>query len=668
MTLLDVLVNTLSQDERLVSDGKLLKNKVMELGLKLDDNLILLLLGNADLRAHFFKDVNGTLIFNKDKFMKFVDNKEFLPDSYTSFKNRIGLTTNNRYLAESDEVVLAWPYKDCILEGSMEDPEEKGRSEIFWNEVLAPDEIDRLFDPKVLTNFRRINAKGEHTIDEIKLKDNLIIRGNNLLALHSLKKKFAGKVKLIYLDPPYNTGNDEFRYNDSFNESTWLTFIKNRLEVARELLRNDGVIFIQCDDNEAAYLKILMDEVFGAENYEVTLYVQVRYGQKTLSEKNYYQKLIEQIHVYRRKDFKPIREKEEYNLDKFEWSITELAKGREVKLGNRNAEVFFPGEYEIRKVKPHIDGLKETWASGTVLKSNASGKFFNDYISQRIKIDGYNVLYKVYGIGEDGLGYRYFTGPKQEGATKGKFYSGVPLRRREELDEGASFKLKSILNFHNLADNFGNCRQEGGVELRSGKKPEILLRKIFDISTKKGDIILDFFLGTGVTCAVAHKMNRQYIGIEQLNYDENDVVVRLRNVIGKSESRGKIIEKIENFDQTGISKEVDWKGGGDFVYCELMKWNEAYMDKIRRANTSKELIEIWDEMETHAFLSYRIDLKEFDKNAKDFRELSINDQKKFLIECLDKNQLYVNLSEINDEDYNVSDEDKKLNKMFYGVI
>jgi len=208
MTLLDELIDTLKQDDRLVSEGDLLKNKVIELGLKLDDNLISLLLENDNLKKHFFKDVNGVIIFDRDKFMKFVDNKEFLPDSYTSFKNKIGLTTNNEYLAKSGEVVLSWPYKDCVLEGGQEKEDEK-RKEIFWNEILAPDEIDRLFDPKVFTNFQRINAERENNVENIDLTENLVIKGNNLLALHSLKKRYSGKIKLIYIDPPYNISNDE---------------------------------------------------------------------------------------------------------------------------------------------------------------------------------------------------------------------------------------------------------------------------------------------------------------------------------------------------------------------------------------------------------------------------------------------------------------------------
>ena len=144
----------------------------------------------------------------------------------------------NKLLSERDEVVLDWPFKDCVLEGGMTKEDEK-RKEIFFNEILAQDEIDQLFSPKVLTNWKRYTKKGEEKVKELKrdkdgtIRENLIIKGNNLLALHSLKQEFQGKIKLIYIDPPYNTGNDSFGYNDSFNHSTWLTFMRNRLQVQR---------------------------------------------------------------------------------------------------------------------------------------------------------------------------------------------------------------------------------------------------------------------------------------------------------------------------------------------------------------------------------------------------------------------------------------------------
>src|SRR3989338_3463751 len=249
--LLEQLKNLLAKDERLVNEsGELLKNKIVELTIKLDKDLIELLLSDQKMKEVFFVEAGKAIVFDKDKFIRFVSYKQFLPDSYTAFKNKIGLTDDDEFVSVKKEVALSWAYKDCVLEGG-QTKEDAKRDEIFWNQTLAPDEISRLLDPKVFTNAKRIDAKGEtilfppitkgrikegFTIDENgDIKDNLIIKGNNLLALHSLKKRFAGKVKLIYIDPPYNTGNDSFGYNDRFTHSSWLTFMKNRLEAAHNL-------------------------------------------------------------------------------------------------------------------------------------------------------------------------------------------------------------------------------------------------------------------------------------------------------------------------------------------------------------------------------------------------------------------------------------------------
>src|SRR3990167_4172787 len=206
--LMNDLTKLLQKDERIFADGKLLKNKLTELALKLDQPLIELLLSDSKAKEHFFIEKTAkkdkVLIFDKDKFIAFVNNKEFLPDSFTSFKNKIGLMTNGEYLKEKGDVVLAWAYKDCVLEGG-QDKEDQKRNEIFYNETLSPDEIDRLFEPKVLTNFKKYDSHGEHKLTEFNAKDNLIIKGNNLLALHCLKHKYRGQVRLIYIDPPYNT-------------------------------------------------------------------------------------------------------------------------------------------------------------------------------------------------------------------------------------------------------------------------------------------------------------------------------------------------------------------------------------------------------------------------------------------------------------------------------
>lgn len=273
------LENLLMENSDFVVDGVLNKNKLTELANKYDSVLLKMLMANSSIKSHFFTEIEpGILVFKLETFLQFVNNKEFLPNSFTAYKSRIGLSTSDKkYISDNNDIVLNFPYKDCILEGG-QDKEAVKREELFFNETLAPSEINRLLDYKAFTEFKRYNNEGIVNVGFLKLNDNLIIKGNNLIALHSLKKRYAGKVKLIYIDPPYNTGNDGFGYNDRFCYSTWLVFMKNRLEVARELLREDGLIFVSIDSSRQnangivgtsalPYLNVLMDEVFGRKNF-----------------------------------------------------------------------------------------------------------------------------------------------------------------------------------------------------------------------------------------------------------------------------------------------------------------------------------------------------------------------------------------------------------------
>lgn len=257
---------------------------------------------------------------------------------------------------------------------------------------------------------------------------NFLIEGDNLAALHLLEKTHKGKIDLIYIDPPYNTGNEDFIYDDcyvdnddTYKHSKWLSFMESRLKIAKKLLSERGFIFISIDDNEAAQLKSLCDELFGDINYEKTDYLQVRYPDKTLKSDMRYHKEIEQVLVYK-KSFaaKPYLQPSEYDYEKFVYSIEELGKGDEIVLGGKRVERFKPGNYKIEKKKNGFkEGLKEVWATGTILDGNSSGRFFRDYLNGRKDTDGLGILYKVYGIGDDQYPYRYFTGPKKKNATRG---------------------------------------------------------------------------------------------------------------------------------------------------------------------------------------------------------------------------------------------------------
>lgn len=623
-------------------DGVLLKNAIVEAALALRPELIAKLLTHEGLKRNFFTEVEEVLVFDKVKFQKFVMNKRFLPDSYTSFKNKVGLTNEDGdFLSESREVVLSWPYKDCVLEGG-QTKEDAKRNEVFWNEILAPDEINRLTEPKVLTNFRRYDADGEHDVDSISMDDNLIIKGNNLLALHSLKKKYAGKVKLIYIDPPYNTGSDSFGYNDNFNHSTWLTFMQNRLEIAKKLLSDDGIICVQCSFHQFAYLRVLMDSLF--EKHLCDFNIQVRHPERSLTGDKEFNDVIEYVLIYTNSISKKMPYKEELKtIDEYtiQINIKDGVIPEFIMCGDKEVEVYTPEKYEVVSVAPNRLGLKRMSIRGSIREKNSSGRFFVKYLEPLTQYPP-ETLFKVPDMGDDAYDYRYFYSAPL-GKKNGGYYPGMPT--------SSDVTKKQYANFYNFEKEYNNVSGEGNVSFRSGKKPEELLAFLIDIFTSPKDIVLDYHLGSGTTSAVAHKLNRRYIGMEQMDSQISLITSRLLNVICG--------------DDTGISKSVNWQGGGSFVYCELAKANQQFADAIEQVSTTEKLATIWQQMQETGFLSWKVNPKEVDVNADDFISLAIEDQKRFLIECLDKNMLYVPYSEIDNTEFAVSDEDKRINNQFY---
>ena len=348
---------------------------------------------------------------------------------------------------------------------------------------------------------------------------NFLLEGDNLHSLKLLEKTHKGKIDVIYIDPPYNLGKDDFQYNDrfvgeddGFKHSKWLSFISERLNLAYKLLSETGFIAISIDETEYAPLKLLCDDIFGEENRLITFHIQVRYDNKNLNEKNDWQPVMEYVLFYSKQSNKMLANKpyDDYNLDKFTWEIIEKTDGFETEIGGKRVKIFKENEYSIVKSsETGIGKLKETWASGSVLTGNASGKYFDQYLSNRKQIDGLKVLYKVEGIGEDGLGYRYFTGPKKENASRGKFYSGVPLVRVEELNNGKSLKYRPITNYYNFSADFGNIRHEGGVSFNNGKKPTKLIKQLINYCKNKNATILDFFAGSGTTGHAVIQLNKE---------------------------------------------------------------------------------------------------------------------------------------------------------------
>ena len=550
----DTVLKVLRQDERYFSqEGELLRNAVYEDAMKMDPALLSLLYKNSVTRERFFTEVDGISVFDKIGFGWVVNNREFQPDSYTRYKNKIGLADNKgELLSASNDVELVFPYKDCVLEGGQTKEDQK-RTEIFYNETLAPDEVDRLLYPKVMTGAKRYSAEGEEEISSVLPEDNLILNGNNLLSAASLLRRYEGQVKLIYMDPPYNTQTDSFSYNDRFSRSSWLTFMKNRLEIARRLLAPDGAIYVQLDYHEVHYAKVLMDEIFGEENFQREIIWRIGWlsGYKTAD--NNWIRNHDTILFYA-KDSKRLKFIKNY-----------IPRAEFKDIANTEAERY---------------PIEDVW--------NAS------------EYDDLNSIAIV-------------------------SFSGETVSKMLEPDDEVK-----------------------------GQKSEKLLERIIKAHTEEGDLVLDLFGGTGTTAAAAHKLKRRYIVCEQLDRHVDIMVRRLKKVI--------------EGDQSGISKKNGWKGGGSFVYCGLARLNQNYVDAIETAETEEELSGIYEEIIATGFISYLVDPAEIALDSEDFQVLTIGEKKRFLMELMDKNQLYVNYCDIDDVNFNISENDKKFTKSFYGEV
>jgi adenine-specific DNA-methyltransferase len=631
------ILEVLKTDDRIWTVGaddkkELNQTSLLSLVEEIDGNIIQLLLEDDNIRDKFFVKIKDVYVFKTNDFVFFMEENK-VNNMYTQYKNRIGLTDSKRFLDDSKDVVLNWPFKDCILEGGQSTEEgmdnyfqwqettmkdklddegnkikegtknvkevdveghyeqkQAKRKEVFFNEVIASDEIDRLEEPKALVNWKRYTAKGVEEVTELKrdketgtIKENLIIKGNNLLALHSLKKEFAGKVKLIYIDPPYNTDNDTFKYNDRYNHSTWLTFMKNRLEEAKILLSNDGSIYVNIDYNEVHYLKVLMDDIFGKNSFQREIIWRIGWlsGYKTIA-KNY--------------------------------------------IRNHDTILFYtksPDEFLFNKLYNTIDDFAE--------------KFNTDNKKEIVK----NLM--SFGVN------------KNDAKKLADRFSKLGFPDKYPLEDTWNCSIYDKLNSIAVVSFSGEkVSKMLGVDEIKGQKSEALLKRIINTSTNVGDIVLDYHLGSGSTAAVAHKLNRQYIGVEQMDYIEDTAVARLSKVISGEKS--------------GISKEVNWKGGGDFIYCELAKWNESAKEKINECTSLDKLIVLFDTLYDKYFLNYNLKIKEFREKVileDNFKYLSLEEQKSMFLTMLDLNQMYVNESEMEDKKYDLSEDDIALTKKFY---
>lgn len=605
----EIVEEVLKTREKYVSeDDKLLKAIVYSDVMTMNNELITLLLSNEQIKERFFENLNGTLVFDKQKFAWFIESKEFLPDSYTRYTNKIGLTHNGDFISKLNDVVLDFPYKDCVLEGGQDNDDQK-RKEIFYNETIASDEITKMLAPKVFTNAKRYTKDGIEENIAFDENDNLIIKGNNLIVLSSLLKRYEGKVKCIYIDPPYNTKNDSFNYNDSFNHSSWLTFMKNRLELAKKLMSNDGLIFIQLDYNESHYAKILLDEVFGESNFINEIIW--RRKQATSFGKNKFGITNDSIFMYAKSDeykFYPVYSLEDDNTQKY---------------------------IKERFVYDDNDG------KGKYMKSPLVNSLYRP-----------NLKYVFHGINPPKNGWLYSEEKMNDFYNNGEIIipedPNARLYRKIYLSNYKGQVVQNIWIDIPIVNPMAKEQRDFQTQ-----KPESLLKRIIECSTEKGDVVLDYHLGSGTTCAVAKKMDRKFIGVEQMDYLDTVTIERLKDVI--------------NGECYGISKSVNWQGGGSFVYCELLENASTLIEKIQ-ASSEETIYEIKNEIYSDERIVPYITSEELNKADAEFENLSFEEKKKSLISLVDKNKLYVNYSDMDDQTFNVTEEDKRFTKSFYEEV
>lgn len=418
--------------------------------------------------------------------------------------------------------------------------------------------------------------------DEATDTENMLIHGDNLLALKALESKYAGLVKCIYIDPPYNTGSAFEHYDDNLEHSIWLNLMQSRLKILKKLLSLDGSIWIQIDDEEQAYLKVLCDEIFGRSNFINMISVNMKNiaGASGGGEDKRIKKNCEYVLVYAKdysllKMFKGAYEYEEigrlverYRQEGISWKYSSalVDSGKKIYIcstvdgSGDEIRIFKRIDYKIKSVKQI---MKEEKLSETEAYNKYARHFFVSQMPQSSIRP--RVMEKVKEIGRDSELYSIEYIPKsgrKKGVVYEQFYKGENFRLlawlqdvSEEI-EGVLYKKTLQGTYWDFVSGTKNLTKEGGVEFPNGKKPEALVSRIIKMCTETDDLVLDSFLGSGTTATVAHKMGRRYIGIEMGEHAYTHCKKRLDMVVSGD-------------DKGGISKSVNWQGGGGYRFYEL---------------------------------------------------------------------------------------------------
>ncbi|TPR39130.1 site-specific DNA-methyltransferase [Apilactobacillus micheneri] len=620
--------------DRYVNDnGALKRSKLIEDLDNFDKNLMTELFNDDLIHKNYVERIDNIEVFKLNKFLEILQYKEFWEDSYTKYSNKIGLTVGNKFIDDSSDVVLDFPFKDTVFKGNMKDEKEDDSDEPFLNETIAKEEIDELFEPKIFKNVKRFNTSGEKRENHFIDGDNLIVKGNNLISLYSIKERYAGKIKLIYLDPPYyfdeTKPSDAFTYNSNFKLSTWLTFMKNRLEISKSLLSDNGVIIVSIGEDGQSYLKMLMDNVFGRKNFVETFLWKNTDNADSISNKS--RSGIEYLHAF------------EMNKDySKKWIGKESANGDAPLLNNGNGitRKLFP-KGSIKFKIPDGKYEKGQYDSVKLLNSFNIKNRVND---RDIELEGH-FKWSQQTIMKEIKNETYFLVKSEKFSIRFQRRNATFMAPEKWIDNRYLSKIFKIGTNEDATSHLKKLNLNF-----SNPKPETLLSFLIRAVTDENEYILDFFMGSATTQATAMKMNRKFIGMEQMDYINTISVPRLQKVI--------------EGEQGEISKDVNWQGGGSFIYAELMEKNQGYLNDVINSKTLKELDSVYERMKNIVDFDFRVDLDKYEDTK---NELSLESRKDKLEKMLDKNQLYYNYNNIDDKNVRdlLSDSDYEFNKSFY---
>jgi adenine-specific DNA-methyltransferase len=478
----------------------------------------------------------------------------------------------------------------------------KPRLELTW----IGKEIRPKLEPRILLEAPEKSYHGAHRVSANDIFDNRVIFGDNLLALKALEQEFTGKIKCAYIDPPYNTEQAFEHYDDNLEHSTWLSLMRERLEIINKLITPDGTLFCQLNDDEMAYTKILLDETFGRRNFinQISVKMKQTAGASGGGEDKRLKKNIEYILIYAKdidqfQKFNEVLEEEdlfelieEMRDHEKSWKYTRVF----VSTGKRNFEKeIVDGSGNPIKIYSHsgveVKSISEIMKRENLSEQEAYFKYFeqifrdtNSQSSIRTRI-----MENTQELGDlVSIDYIPLSG-RSKGQMTTVYYKGNKRDQIAWLKDVAHKRGKKLLKLEKIGTYWegfplNNLTKEGGVKFPNGKKPEALIKRVIELATNPEDLVLDSFAGSGTTGAVAHKMGRRWIMIELGEHCHTHIIPRLKKVI-------------DGDDQGGISKAVNWKGGGGFRYYHLApsllekdKWDNGIINKDYHAARLAEVL------------------------------------------------------------------------------